>query len=155
MPPSLEAASSARVRVANTHLLGRVDSARHDSQQRNDVVAVVPENPAEVAGAGLVGVSPMDLLEETEMETGFEVSSYRMSNADYEDVNEREGGEEKDEEEESGLVEPNCCMCMVGKNGAAFIPCRRTFFRTCCGLLGGLGLHWELPSLQQFHFGNS
>ena len=106
-------------------------------RQQNDVVSVEPENPpenAEVAVAGPVGVSLMDLLEETDMEAGFEVSSYRMSNADFEDVNECEGGEEEkkgEEEEGAGLVERNCCVCMVRHKGAAFIPCGHTFCRAC------------------------
>ncbi|MED6106149.1 hypothetical protein PIB30_002040 [Stylosanthes scabra] len=104
-------------------------------RSQNDAVATTAsadrEIPAEVAVAEPVGVSLMDLLEETEMETGFEVSSNRMSDADFEDAIECEVEEEKCEEEGASIVERNCCVCMVRHRGAAFIPCGHTFCRLC------------------------
>ncbi|MED6187131.1 hypothetical protein PIB30_073476 [Stylosanthes scabra] len=104
-------------------------------RSQNDAVASTAaadrEIPAEVAVAGPVGVSLMDLLEETEIETGFEVSSNRMSDADFEDAIECEVEEEKCEEEGASIVERNCCVCMVRHRGAAFIPCGHTFCRLC------------------------
>ncbi|XP_057743656.1 uncharacterized protein LOC130961689 [Arachis stenosperma] len=111
--------------------LTQQDATTH--RQQNDAIATAAaadtEIPAEVAVVGPVGVSLMDLLEETDMETGFEVSSYRMSNADFEDV--IECVEEKCEEEGASIVERNCCVCMVRHRGAAFIPCGHTFCRLC------------------------
>ncbi|CAJ1949481.1 unnamed protein product [Sphenostylis stenocarpa] len=73
-----------------------------------------------------VGVSLMDLLEEAEQE----MDLYRVSDDD-EVVEEFEKGEEEEEEEKKGVVEYNCCVCMVRHKGAAFIPCGHTFCRMC------------------------
>ncbi|RDX98409.1 hypothetical protein CR513_18661, partial [Mucuna pruriens] len=117
--------------------------------QQNDVVVEnandsVPialfGSPADNAAAGgdssdgennheaAVGVSLMDLLEETEQE----IDLYRVSDED--DVAEYEKGEEEEKElveEVGGVVEYNCCVCMVRHKGAAFIPCGHTFCRMC------------------------
>ncbi|KAK7382685.1 hypothetical protein VNO80_01659 [Phaseolus coccineus] len=78
------------------------------------------ENNQEAA----VGVSLMDLLEEAEQE----LDLYRVSDDDVvADFEKRE----EDEEEKEGLVEYNCCVCMVRHKGAAFIPCGHTFCRMC------------------------
>ncbi|KAL2652488.1 hypothetical protein R1flu_020616 [Riccia fluitans] len=39
--------------------------------------------------------------------------------------------EELSEEMVDGGMDPICCVCMVGKKGAAFIPCGHTFCRKC------------------------
>ncbi|KAG6541238.1 hypothetical protein Mapa_017399 [Marchantia paleacea] len=39
--------------------------------------------------------------------------------------------EELSEEMIDGGMDPICCVCMVGKKGAAFIPCGHTFCRNC------------------------
>jgi len=78
------------------------------------------ENNQEAA----VAVSLMDLLEEAEQE----MDLYRVSDDDV--AADFEKGEE-DEEEREGLVEYNCCVCMVRHKGAAFIPCGHTFCRMC------------------------
>ncbi|TKY68635.1 E3 ubiquitin-protein ligase LUL4 [Spatholobus suberectus] len=132
---------------------------RHDSDastQQNDVVAEDANesdpiarfgSPVDNAAAGgdssdgennheaAVGVSLMDLLEETEQEMDF----YRVSDEDGDDdvaeyeKREEEGDDEEKEgvEEVGGLVEYNCCVCMVRHKGAAFIPCGHTFCRMC------------------------
>lgn len=63
-------------------------------------------------------VSLMRLLEETD--GGDEETTMTMT--------------EKEKEKEKGGVEGNdsvCCVCMVRKKGAAFIPCGHTFCRVC------------------------
>ncbi|KAK4566262.1 hypothetical protein RGQ29_002487 [Quercus rubra] len=66
--------------------------------------------------------------------TPFRVSLMRL-------LEETDGGDEemtmmteKEKEREKGGVEGNdsvCCVCMVRKKGAAFIPCGHTFCRVC------------------------
>lgn len=91
----------------------------------------------------VVGVSLMDLLEET---TEQEMELCRASDEDegYVDDDDDDGGGggddveeckykkgEAEEEGKEGLVEYKCCVCMVRHKGAAFIPCGHTFCRTC------------------------
>ncbi|XP_027337836.1 E3 ubiquitin-protein ligase complex SLX5-SLX8 subunit SLX8-like [Abrus precatorius] len=129
----------------------RLDSAastQHNSaaQQQNDVIeedvndsdpTTQLESPVDnpVAGSDSsdegnnhapAGMSLMDLLEETEQE----MDLYRMSDDDdvEEYGKEEEGG---GAEEKGGVVEYNCCVCMVRHKGAAFIPCGHTFCRMC------------------------
>ncbi|XP_047151590.1 E3 ubiquitin-protein ligase complex SLX5-SLX8 subunit SLX8-like [Vigna umbellata] len=82
------------------------------------------ENNQEVA----VGVSLMDLLEEAEQE----MDLYRVSDDDVVADFEKRDEDEAEDEEKEGLVEYNCCVCMVRHKGAAFIPCGHTFCRMCC-----------------------
>uniref|UniRef100_A0A2P2Q9D6 RING-type domain-containing protein n=1 Tax=Rhizophora mucronata TaxID=61149 RepID=A0A2P2Q9D6_RHIMU len=74
-------------------------------------------------------MSLMDLLEETDRQTGVVGSRYTVGDdlQTYED-------EEEDGKEDgggSGGVEHACCVCMVRHKGAAFIPCGHTFCRLC------------------------
>ena len=129
--------------------LPNLPETRHDSDeltQQNDVVAGEANDsepiarfgsPVEQLAAGgdssdgennheaVVGVSLMDLLEEAEQE----MDLYRVSDDD--DVAEYEKREGEGEEEKGGVVEYNCCVCMVRHKGAAFIPCGHTFCRMC------------------------
>lgn len=129
--------------------LPNLPETRHDSDeltQQNDVVAGEANDsepiarfgsPVEQVAAGgdssdgennheaVVGVSLMDLLEEAEQE----MDLYRVSDDD--DVAEYEKREGEGEEEKGGVVEYNCCVCMVRHKGAAFIPCGHTFCRMC------------------------
>ncbi|KAI4304574.1 hypothetical protein MLD38_040063 [Melastoma candidum] len=61
----------------------------------------------------------MDLLEETDRQVCFEFTEYALL-------------EEDGKEESCGVGEANnCCVCMVRRKGAAFIPCGHTFCRLC------------------------
>ncbi|XP_044492480.1 uncharacterized protein LOC123216167 [Mangifera indica] len=69
-------------------------------------------------------ISLMDLLEETDRETGLEGSRYLGEDKEEEE-------EEGDMQEIAGGIEYNCCVCMVRHKGSAFIPCGHTFCRLC------------------------
>lgn len=102
------------------------------STQQNDAVVEDVNDSDPIAqlesDEAAVGVPLMDLLEETEQE----VDLYGMSDDD-DDVTNYEKGEQQKEgvQEVGGLVEYNCCVCMVRHKGAAFIPCGHTFCRMC------------------------
>lgn len=103
------------------------------AQFESNAVAGGDSSEGENNHEAAVGVSLMDLLEETEQE----MDLYRlMSDDDDDDATKYEKGEEGEDEEDAeeevgGLVEYNCCVCMVRHKGAAFIPCGHTFCRMC------------------------
>lgn len=114
-----------------------------DHQQPNDVVQENLDNPPVVGAAdssgeatttvGLVNMSLMEMLEETEVDFEVRVNDDDEDNDD--ECQKQGGGEEGEEEqggvEETGVVAYNCCVCMVRHKGAAFIPCGHTFCRMC------------------------
>ncbi|CAI0561072.1 unnamed protein product [Linum tenue] len=76
-----------------------------------------------------MGMSLMDLLEETDRQMGFEGARYVVGEDNeqtyYEDDDDNDGGDV------AGGTEHTCCVCMVRHKGSAFIPCGHTFCRLC------------------------
>ncbi|CAL1412030.1 unnamed protein product [Linum trigynum] len=75
-----------------------------------------------------MGMSLMDLLEETDRQMGFEGARYVVGDQDNEQTYDYE---DDDDSDVAGGTEHTCCVCMVRHKGSAFIPCGHTFCRLC------------------------
>ncbi|XP_075664092.1 uncharacterized protein LOC142633728 isoform X2 [Castanea sativa] len=105
--------------AAERHLRASHELERVATVGPTDTAGTVGTTTTTTAPGTPFRVSLMRLLEETD--GGDEETTTTMMS-------------EKEKEKEKGGVEGNdsvCCVCMVRKKGAAFIPCGHTFCRVC------------------------
>ncbi|KAF7825774.1 Zinc finger, RING/FYVE/PHD-type [Senna tora] len=132
-------------REATRRLSSVISEERALSARESEAAAAAAATAAEEDEP--VRMSLMDLLEETDRQMGFEGSGYRLEDEEWCEKRERKEVEEDDDEEEeyynggirNCIAENRCCVCMVRRKGAAFIPCGHTFCRQCSRELWVLG----------------
>lgn len=122
--PAPDAPTSSRVVTpGNSTRLNASISVGSDHPQADS-----SSSAGEGAAAEPVRMSLMALLAETDRQTGLNGSAFLMETEDGEEE------EEEDVAEKSGSGwgrEHKCCVCMLRRKGAAFIPCGHTFCRLC------------------------
>eukprot|EP00249_Psilotum_nudum_P030201 c4236_g1_i1 orf=158-1555(-) len=110
-------------RVRNGHATGAVEVRSSETFLVNRAEETVQLDDAETTVAvDLVGtpirVSLMTLLQERD---DMMKPLYPMANEEC----------DKNWHEQAEGLDPMCCVCMVGRKGAAFVPCGHTYCRSC------------------------
>ncbi|CAN0897915.1 hypothetical protein LINGRAHAP2_LOCUS19387 [Linum grandiflorum] len=104
-------------------------AVEEEEEEEEEEYGDAGDGEVEEVGERGMGISLMDLLEETDRQMGFEGARYVVGEEDeqnhYYDEEDDDGGGG------GGGTEHACCVCMVRHKGAALIPCGHTFCRLC------------------------
>ncbi|KAL3684314.1 hypothetical protein R1sor_002336 [Riccia sorocarpa] len=112
--------------VANA-IISQSDSLDMDQTSETSAASVEPSSLPSSEGPRMSLISL--LHQEGEPEHTYLVNRRRLSLGMRTESS--KSAEELSEEMLDGGMDPICCVCMVGRKGAAFIPCGHTFCRKC------------------------